>query len=213
MDTTHDNQAMLPPHNTRQTIEEKAISILAEKGYDATSMREIAAASSVSKPVIYYYFKSKENLCHSLIRSGLEDFRKQLEGICQSEAQDMFEQIVRAIAVHFEFCKKHVEFARFIYALNFGPDRHKIDYDFMSYGAKIFSLMKRLMERASEAGVVRRGKEEAAVIYLRGIINDFVTSYLDGGPDFSSDLAHTIATDMVNGLRPSSGKDTRLEQS
>ena len=64
--------------STRERIEKEAIAIFSEKGYDATSMRELAEASGVTKPVIYYYFKSKENLCHSLIRSGLEEFRQRI---------------------------------------------------------------------------------------------------------------------------------------
>jgi AcrR family transcriptional regulator len=188
--------------STKERIEKEAITVFSEKGYDAGSMREIAEASGVTKPVIYYYFKSKENLCHSLIHSGLEEFRRQLRSACDGEADDMFEQMVRVVEVQFDFCRHRVEFMRFIYALNFGPDRKKINYDFYAYGMEIFQMLAELMRRASAAGVIRRGKEEAAVYYLRGIISAYVMLYADGRSELAPDLARTIVTDMANGLRP-----------
>jgi AcrR family transcriptional regulator len=190
------------PLSTKEIIERNAITLFSEKGYDATSMREIAESSDVTKPVIYYYFKSKENLCHHLIRLGLEEFRQQFQKTCEAEADDMFDQLIRAVEVHFEFCRGHVEFVRFIYALNFGPDRKKINYDFHSYDMEIFRMLMGLMRRISRAGVMRKGKEEAFVYYLRGIINAYVMLYIDGQGELPPRLARTVVTDIVNGLGP-----------
>jgi AcrR family transcriptional regulator len=188
------------PSATKLTIEKNAITLLSEKGYDSTSMREIAELSGVTKPVIYYYFNSKENLCHYLVHSGLEDFRQKLTGVCEDGADNMFEQLVRAVDIHFDFCREHIEFTRFIYSLNFGPDKHKVDYDFHSYGREILQVMVRLMSRASKAGVIQEGKEEVAAVYLRGIINDYVMSFLEGIGMLPLKLSRTIVSDMVNGL-------------
>jgi len=186
--------------STRERIERQAITLLSERGYDAASMRAIAESSGVSKPVVYYYFKSKENLCHYLISSGLEEFRKQLCDVCDEEADDVFEQLVRSVQVRFDFCRQNLEFMRFIYALNFGPDRKKIGYDFHAYGLELFDMLSGLMRRASEAGLIRNGKEEAAVYYLRGIISTYVMLYVDGHGEFPPGLARTIVTDMLDGL-------------
>jgi len=198
--TTRNKQAVSTPVSTRERIEKEAITILSEKGYDATSMREIAEATGISKPVVYYHFKSKENLCHHLIRSGLDEFRRRFEDVCFEETEDPFEQIVHTVQVRFDFCKENVEFMRFIYALNFGPDRKKIDYDFYASAMEIFDMMLDIMHRASSAGVIKRGKEEAAVYYLQGIISAYVMLYIDGRGDFPRDLARMIVTDVISGL-------------
>jgi AcrR family transcriptional regulator len=39
-----------------------ALQLFAQKGFESTSIREIASAAEVTKPTIYYYFKSKEGL-------------------------------------------------------------------------------------------------------------------------------------------------------
>lgn len=46
----------------RDRLLKVALQLFAEKGYEATSVREIALASAVTKPTLYYYFKSKEGL-------------------------------------------------------------------------------------------------------------------------------------------------------
>ncbi|GAB4340930.1 MAG: TetR/AcrR family transcriptional regulator [Candidatus Abyssubacteria bacterium] len=200
MATPKNNQGNFVHPTTRHTIEENAIRLFAEKGYDATSMREIAEASEVTKPVIYYYFTSKEKLCDHLVRTGLDEFHQRLTQVCTDSHDDVFEQMVRAVDVHFQFCKEHPEFTRFIYCLNFGPDKHKLDYDFLSYGAEIFEIMLGLIRRAVHAGIVREGKETAAAVYLRGIINDYAISFLEGLGDFEAGLARTIVSDLITGL-------------
>lgn len=201
MATVRQQRKISPPSSTRERIEREAITIMSDKGYEATSMREIAEASGVTKPVIYYYFKSKENLCLHLIRSGLEKLRQSLKEICEDQASDVFEQIVCSVQVRFDFCEANVELMRFIYALNFGPDRKRIDYDFYSYGLEIFEMQAALIRRAADAGIIKKGKEEATVYYLRGIITTYVMLYVDGHGEFPSGLARTIVSDMVNGLR------------
>ncbi len=43
-------------------ILQSAAALFSEKGYEATSIRDIISAAGVSRPVLYYHFKSKERL-------------------------------------------------------------------------------------------------------------------------------------------------------
>ncbi|MER5440520.1 TetR/AcrR family transcriptional regulator [Streptomyces sp. NPDC002790] len=47
---------------TRQTLSETAVRLFMEKGYDNVSVAEVAAAAEVSKPTLFRYFASKEDL-------------------------------------------------------------------------------------------------------------------------------------------------------
>ena len=58
-----------------------AICLFAQKGYDATSTREIVEAAGVTKPMLYYYFGSKEGLCKAAIKSFAEPFLAELRQI------------------------------------------------------------------------------------------------------------------------------------
>ncbi|MEU6980148.1 MULTISPECIES: TetR family transcriptional regulator [unclassified Streptomyces] len=47
---------------TRQTLSDIAVALFLEKGFDAVSVAEIAAAAEVSKPTLFRYFPAKEDL-------------------------------------------------------------------------------------------------------------------------------------------------------
>ena len=47
---------------TRERIQEVALELFAEQGYDKTSLREIAERLGVTKAALYYHFQSKEDI-------------------------------------------------------------------------------------------------------------------------------------------------------
>ncbi|MEV5611609.1 helix-turn-helix domain-containing protein [Streptomyces sp. NPDC052225] len=52
--------------NTRQRIQDVALELIAEQGYEKTSLREIAERLDVTKAALYYHFKTKEDIVVSL---------------------------------------------------------------------------------------------------------------------------------------------------
>ncbi|MBX9424525.1 MULTISPECIES: TetR/AcrR family transcriptional regulator [Streptomyces] len=48
--------------NTRQRIQDVALHLFAEQGYEKTSLREIAEHLDVTKAALYYHFKTKEDI-------------------------------------------------------------------------------------------------------------------------------------------------------
>ncbi len=51
-----------PRGGTRERIQEVALELFAEQGYDKTSLREIAERLGVTKAALYYHFQSKEDI-------------------------------------------------------------------------------------------------------------------------------------------------------
>jgi AcrR family transcriptional regulator len=47
-------------------VQKVALELFAEQGYEKTSLREIAERLGVTKAALYYHFKSKEDIVHSL---------------------------------------------------------------------------------------------------------------------------------------------------
>ncbi|MFC6082557.1 TetR/AcrR family transcriptional regulator [Sphaerisporangium aureirubrum] len=52
--------------DTRTRIQEIALRLFTEQGYEATSLREIAEALGVTKAALYYHFKTKDDIIASL---------------------------------------------------------------------------------------------------------------------------------------------------
>jgi AcrR family transcriptional regulator len=52
--------------DTRSRIQEVALELFTEQGYEATSLREIAEELGVTKAAVYYHFKTKDEIVASL---------------------------------------------------------------------------------------------------------------------------------------------------
>ena len=55
-----------PRTDTRSRVQQVALELFAEQGYEKTSLREIAERLGVTKAALYYHFRSKEDIVHSL---------------------------------------------------------------------------------------------------------------------------------------------------
>src|SRR5208282_1840568 len=63
--------------DTRARIQQVAVELFTEHGYEATSLREIAERIDVTKAALYYHFKSKEDIVRSLV----EDYFGQMDAL------------------------------------------------------------------------------------------------------------------------------------
>ncbi|GAT70602.1 TetR/AcrR family transcriptional regulator [Planomonospora sp. ID91781] len=57
--------------DTRTRIQEIALRLFVEQGYEATSLREIAEILGVTKAALYYHFKTKDDIVASLAEERL----------------------------------------------------------------------------------------------------------------------------------------------
>lgn len=62
----------------RQLIEDAASRLFAERGYEATSLDQVAAAAGVTKPVVYLHFASKQDLHLQLLAKHRDQLLSQL---------------------------------------------------------------------------------------------------------------------------------------
>lgn len=64
-------------HDTKRRALEIALDLFGRKGYEATSMREIAEAAGVTKATLYYHFENKA----AIIRGLAESYRQALDDL------------------------------------------------------------------------------------------------------------------------------------
>jgi AcrR family transcriptional regulator len=79
-----------PPPSTRERILDVALELFAERGYDKTSLRDIAERLAITKAALYYHFESKQDILlelhlrlHAIGREVLEE----LEGLEDGSAR------------------------------------------------------------------------------------------------------------------------------
>ncbi|WP_113703124.1 TetR/AcrR family transcriptional regulator [Nonomuraea lactucae] len=67
--------------DTRTRIQEIALRLFTEQGYEATSLREIAEELGVTKAALYYHFKTKDDIVASLADVRMQEIEKLLAWI------------------------------------------------------------------------------------------------------------------------------------
>lgn len=90
----------------KEIILETAKELFSQKGYDATSMDEIAQQTDVPKSLIYYHFKNKEELLNAVINKFFNEYEQLLKDNSDTENN--------GIRKYFHFIKNNTDFLRII---------------------------------------------------------------------------------------------------
>ena len=89
-------------YRTKEKIVDAAMSLIAQKGYTATSMRQIAKKAGLTTGSIYNYFESKTHVLLEIQTKFLDDLTKSIErddrGVfLKKEIENIIESILKAI--------------------------------------------------------------------------------------------------------------------
>ncbi len=84
--------------DTKSEICAAAARIIAAKGYEAASLREIAEAVGITKASLYYHFSSKDELVDAMLRPLLEDLAESIEAL---DSTPWSPQAAEAVLGHF----------------------------------------------------------------------------------------------------------------
>jgi AcrR family transcriptional regulator len=62
--------------NTKQKIVKTALQLFLQKGYEKTSLNDIAGEVGITKPAIYHHFENKDQLFHEVLSFFFEEMGK-----------------------------------------------------------------------------------------------------------------------------------------
>ena len=135
-------------NETEQRLLDCALTLFAQKGYAATSVREIIGAAQVTRPVLYYYFQSKEALFARLIQVTHGDAYRILEEILQTEPD--FEARLRTIArSSFAFSAQDPRLPRLLFQVAYGPPLPEVAPIVAHLTAARFAVITKVFKEAS----------------------------------------------------------------
>ncbi len=141
------------PSGSKNKIVKAAIKFFSKKGYDATSMREIAEAARVTKPMIYYHFKNKDTLYLHLFTMHLDPFCDQLREILQSREHpqdilcriiDLYAETFRANPGMFQIIQREL-----------AGNGHYVSYLTEHYFSRIHAEIASFLENGAKKGILR----------------------------------------------------------
>jgi AcrR family transcriptional regulator len=89
--------------DTREEIREVALELFARKGFEQTSLREIAERLDITKAALYYHFPSKDELLNAVVAPLVTDI-----GAFLTEAGNLLPERERQVLEgYFDLCHRH----------------------------------------------------------------------------------------------------------
>lgn len=187
--------------DTRSKIFTVAAKLFAEKGYNAVSMREISENSGMSKPMIYYYFGSKEGIYSDLIETGISQFLRWLDDVAEQDIP-VTEKLRQIAKIYFKSAREFPEYTRLFMKLSLSMEKVDFQIHFTKQKHKN-ELCTELFQEGIEKGEFRDNLDPdiAAKIYS-GVLVHYVLHYL-GGDNIKIDdeLGDKIVDMVVEGMR------------
>lgn len=157
-------EAVRPPTNdTEERLLDAALTLFAEKGYEAASVREIIEATGVTRPVLYYYCSSKEDLFKRLVHWKHDAAYREL-GRLVSETKGCGNRLRAIIRGSFAFCAADPRVCRLMFQTHFGPTIPGIT-DFLEELAKLrFLIVREVMQDGLDAGELEGGDADSLAL-------------------------------------------------
>src|SRR5512139_4028701 len=105
----------------RNNVLNAAIELFALKGYAGCSIREICHLAGVTKPVLYYHFRSKEHLYQELLLDIFNQTKKSLLRLSQSRGS-LRDCLTLYVLSEFRNSRKDPNTVRLIFRMMFSPE-------------------------------------------------------------------------------------------
>jgi AcrR family transcriptional regulator len=169
--------------NSRERILEIATDLFAEKGYAGTYVREIVEKAGVSKPVLYYYFQSKEGLFYAILEWATDVQQNVLNEVFQASGT-VLERFIYLYRQVYEGIREYQSLYKMIHGLIYGPPQGAPEYDFYKFQADMFVAVKRIYSEGLSAGEIKRADEDEVAFLVLSLI-DFCLNIDNAAPEMA----------------------------
>lgn len=173
--------------------------LFAERGYDATSVREIVEAAGVTKPTLYYHFGSKRGLAEALLTQPMTEFIASLRTLVL-EVEEPIRLLHRMFEVFIRFMADEPDRGRFLYAICFGPQNSSLQAEMHRFGEAIDAVTADCAGRLAEGRVIDRGRVESCSQVIRGLIMTSTLDHIMLAKPLESGLARRLVVDLMRGF-------------
>ncbi|MBO4555629.1 MAG: TolC family protein [Elusimicrobiales bacterium] len=130
----------------RQEIIAVAGKMMAENGPDAVSMNMIAEQLNITKPVLYYYFKNKDELVREAFSHGIRPFDDGLKAV-MSENLSVEEKVRRLMQNQVSMLQKKPDSYKYFFKLISMPKKNILSVLIKEYMAKRMAMLEHSFEK------------------------------------------------------------------
>jgi AcrR family transcriptional regulator len=176
----------LVPNRTDSEVRDRiflsALRHFSEKGFAATSLREISLDAQTTKPMIYYYFKSKEGLYSSIVQEILEEMAQVIRDGMTPEAPPA-QQVITYCERYIDHFLENEHIIALVLREVFGLGGAPMDAFAQTLGARVRQPLDEVLRAGMEAGVFEKNHVFDSSTAITGILNMFILAHVFGGAE------------------------------
>lgn len=141
---------------TRQAILTAAITLFSDKGFDATSIEDIAGAAGIGKATIYGYFSTKDQMfIHYCDEKLIQAFGQLKQD--DSRSLPLLEQLVGFFMMKFNFVTENREFGRHLLREMIFPK--EVTEQVKDHDRRYFAILEDVFQAAMKRGEISHGQD------------------------------------------------------
>ena len=183
-----------------KTVLEAAAKLFAERGFGGTNLQDIADALGISRPALYYYFKSKDEILASLVEEVTVFSGHQATELAAKADFNPSETLRQMTFNHVKRMLEHtVEFRVVDRTENDLPAATRRTHD--KAKRTLLDNFTRTIERGIELGHFRPVDATVAAFAILGMCNWTAWWFMPEGRVPLAEVAQLIADFAVSGLR------------
>jgi len=162
-------EELRPAESIRERLMRSALTLFTQRGYSATTVRELVAQAGVTKPVLYYYFGSKEGLFLELMRTHFNHIEAMFETYREGEG-DVLNRLMDFLERGFIHVRQNRDFIRLMHAVYFGPPGEAPPFDFNAYHQRFHDRIAHFLEEGIVKGEIRPGNSSDMAWVILGTL-------------------------------------------
>ncbi|MCL4817876.1 MAG: TetR/AcrR family transcriptional regulator [Vicinamibacteria bacterium] len=188
--------------SSRDRILQKSMELFAERGYEATSVREICEAAGLTKPTLYHFFGSKEGVFRALVEGALAEISTELAAAL--DAPGPVRARLRAFArLYFERTRARRPLMRLIFSLVHNPPAAGGPIDCTAYYDATAGRVAAVLEQGVASGELRPGPfEPRLLVFMGGLAESLAGNLIAGRPELTPELADALVDTVLDGWTP-----------
>jgi len=176
---TPSDETLAVAPTARERILRAAARLYAIKGFEGTSMHDIADAAGVTKPLIFYHFESKERLYASLLREALATCRMGGREILGGPITAT-EKLKRFLTSHVAVVRDKPEVFAFAHNLLTLSRDLPLGFDYRTEGRELFAQVTRVIEEGQASGEFRQADPAAIAVLPVAALGMYADALLIG---------------------------------
>jgi AcrR family transcriptional regulator len=180
-----------PPADARDRLLSAALDQFTLRGYAATSVRELCEAAGVTKPVLYYYFKSKEGLYLQLMEESYSHFEAMLADLTGIQG-NIRERLTGFCAGLFAVYTAQLPLVKLCYSIYYGTPQGAPYFNLSQYYDRLLHVVSSLVEEGVESGEIGNENVADSAWAIMGCLNIAIEEQLCHGSNPRIDQASML---------------------